>query len=328
MRRKMCQTLRKPVLVLFSSLGTCLVLLCAAALCEETVTPVSPQEHRKQPVEAQREDAALPLTFPYESGWSLTLSPETELYPRSIADPRRPGLAVTYGHYIRSEIPDAGNSRLSIRMGGSYGLLRLHPSGEPGRGLQLDAAANFLGQFDLDHSLDNIGWDGLYGLFFTWADGGGWALKFGAHHDSSHVGDEYAERIGRRRVGYTREETVLGVSRAFSRHWRLYGEAGRAYHRSNKELMDLWRGQLGLEYESPRRLWNGRMGWYAAADCSFFQENDWRGNIALQLGLVIPQEDIGRRYRFGVEYYRGRSVIGEFFQNDEASISVGFWWDL
>jgi hypothetical protein len=70
------------------------------------------------------------------------------------------------------------------------------------------------------------------------------------------------------------------------------------------------------------------MGWYAAADCSFYQENDWRGNISLQLGLVIPQDDIGRRYRFGVQYYRGRSVIGEFFQNDEASLSAGFWWDL
>lgn len=327
-RMKKDQTIGKPFPVLLSVAGTFLALLCTAALCYGMAAPASPQEHRDRYVEAEGKDTASKRTFHYDSGWSLTLSPATELYPRSIADPRRPGLSVTYGHFTRSEIADAGDSRLGIRMGGSYGLLRLHPVGEPDRGFQLDAAASFLGQFDLDHSLDNIGWDGLYGLFFTWADGGGWALKFGAHHDSSHVGDEYAERTGRRRIGYTREEAVLGVSRQFSGRWRLYGEAGRAYHRSNKELMDLWRGQVGLEYEPPRRLWDGRMGWYAAADCSFFQERDWRGNIALQLGLVIPRDDIGRRYRFGVEYYRGRSVIGEFFQNDEASLSVGFWWDL
>lgn len=327
-RMKRYQTVGKPVLVPVSVLGTLLVLLCTTALCDDTAVPASPQEHCIQSDEAQKEDAVSKRSLQYDSGWTLTLSPLTELYPRSIADPRRPGLSVTYGHFTRSEIAGAGNSRLGIRMGGSYGLLRLHPVGEPDRGFQLDAAANFLGQFDLDHSLDNIGWDGIYGLFFTWADGGGWAFKVGAHHDSSHVGDEYAERTGRRRIGYTREETVLGVSRTFARHWRLYGEAGRAYHRSNKEIMEPWRAQAGLEYEQPPRLWGGRMGWYAAADCSSFQENDWRGNIALQLGLVIPQDDIGRRYRFGVEYYRGRSVIGEFFQNDEASLAVGFWWDL
>jgi hypothetical protein len=325
---KRYQTVRRRVLVLVSILGTFLVPLCTAAPCNDTAAPASPQEHPEQPDEILREGAASPWTFPYESGWSLTLSPATELYPRSIADPHRPGFAVAYGHFTRSEITGAGNNRLDIRIGGSYGLLRLHPVGEPDRGFQLDAGANFLGQFDLDNSLDNIGWDGLYGLFLTWADGGDWALKFGAHHDSSHVGDEYAERTGRRRIGYTREEAVLGVSRTLSRHWRLYGEAGRAYHRSNKEIMEPWRAQAGLEYEPPRRFWGGRMGWYAAADCSFYQENDWRGNISLQLGLVIPQDDIGRRYRFGVQYYRGRSVIGEFFQNDEASLSAGFWWDL
>lgn len=309
------RTVRKLASSLFRVILLCVALFRVAAAGDETTAQASGPEPRA----GASEDA---------SGGTLRLGPATDLFPRSIADPRRSGFSVTYRHYGRSEIADAGSNRLGIRMGGSYGLLRVHPAGEPDRGYQLDVGANFLGQFDLDHALDNIGWDGLYHLSLAWSDGEGLALKLGTFHDSSHVGDEYAERTGRTRVGYTREEVVLGASRAFSRQWRLYAEAGRAYHRSNKELMDLWRGQAGLEYESPKRLWGAGIGWYAAADCSFFQENDWRGNATVQLGLVVPQDEIGRRYRFGIEYYRGRSQLGEFFQDHESSLSVGLWWDL
>jgi hypothetical protein len=43
---------------------------------------------------------------------------------------------------------------------------------------------------------------------------------------------------------------------------------------------------------------------------------------------VLPVDELGRRYRFGVEYYCGRSVIGEFFQDDETSVAIGIWLDL
>jgi hypothetical protein len=261
-------------------------------------------------------------------GWTLLWSPPGELYRRPIADPHRSGFGLVYGNYIDPETPQAGDSRLLIRMGGSYGLFRIHAPASPGKGYQVDIGANFLGQFDVDHSLDNIGWDGIYHLTFTWADGEGLALKLGILHDSSHVGDEYAERTGRRRLGYTREEAVLGVSRSLPKGWRVYGEAGRAYHRSNKEEMGLWRAQSGLDYESPYPVWGGAMAWYAALNCSAYQENKWHGNTALQAGVVLPQEEIGRRYRFGIEYYRGRSPIGEFFRNKESVIGIGLWWDL
>jgi hypothetical protein len=51
-------------------------------------------------------------------------SPATELYPRYIADPHRSGFAFTYGQFIDPEIAQAGDTRLTIRLGGSYGILR------------------------------------------------------------------------------------------------------------------------------------------------------------------------------------------------------------
>jgi hypothetical protein len=35
-----------------------------------------------------------------------------------------------------------------------------------------------------------------------------------------------------------------------------------------------------------------------------------------------------RRYRMGIEIYRGRSTMGEFFQNMEEQFVFGFWIDI
>jgi Protein of unknown function (DUF1207) len=297
--------------VLLCAVGSLLVLARAAAALGETPAVSSSVESAPQPA-GSSENAISARSFSIRPGWTLLLSPVTDLYPRSIADPRRPGFGITYMHVPESQIPDAGTDRAGIRIGGSYGLVRVHPDDKSDRGYQLDIMANFIGQFDLAHALDNIGWDGLYGLAFTWGNGRGLAVKFGVFHDSSHVGDEYAERTGRRRVGYTREEFV----------------AGKAYHLGNEDLQKPWRAQAGLEYESKGNFWGGRLGWYAAADGSFTQERDWHGSTAAQIGFVLPLDDIGRRYRFGVEYYRGRSMIGEFFQDNESYVALGVWLDL
>ena len=53
-------------------------------------------------------------------------------------------------------------------LGGSFSLFRAHPGDNPNRGLQLDFKGGFFGHFDIDNSLDNIGWDGIYGLTLAW----------------------------------------------------------------------------------------------------------------------------------------------------------------
>ena len=327
-RRHGGRTLMKRVRIFFRAAGVCLFLFHASASAGETKPADYDPDQGGQFKATGHEDGPSRVAGDDGSRWSPLLSPATDLFPRAVADPRRSGLAFTYNHFTRSGNVAAGDDRVTIRLGGSYGLIRVHPEGEPERGYQLDIGANFLGRFDLDHSLDNIGWDGLYHFSAAWGDGRGLAVKFGTFHDSSHVGDEYAERTGRKRIGYTREEVALGVSDTFARHWRLYGEAGRAYHLSNKALMEPWRAQAGLEYQSPLLFGQGSMGWYAATDCSFFEEDDWRANAGLQLGVVLPRDDIGRRYRFGIEYYSGRSIIGEFFQDRESYLAAGIWWDL
>jgi hypothetical protein len=252
--------------------------------------------------------------------------PSGNLYPPYAADVHRIGFGVQWLNFTDTQIPDSGDTRVGIRAGGRFGIARLSPEGEEGRAWQVDIEGGFNAQFDADHSLDNIGWDGRYGLSVTTAKTAQPALKFGVLHDSSHVGDEYMQRTGRTRIGYTRHELVAGVSWIPVGRFRIYTEGAWGYELSNKELQKPGRGQLGVEYESSSTLWNNRMGWYAAADFSATEERDWRIDFSMQAGNVIRAG--GRTWRFGIEWYNGRPPIGEFFQYTERYLGLGLTIDL
>jgi hypothetical protein len=176
--------------------------------------------------------------------------------------------------------------------------------------------------------LDNIGWDGNYGLSMTTSRAGGKrAYLIGILHTSAHVGDEWIERTGRQRLNYTREEARTAVSWQLTPSWRTYFEAGYGYTlRSDEDLMAPWRAQTGLEYESRNSLWGGLAGWYLATDLAAWEERDWRLDASTQGGLMM--DSAGRTWRLGLQYYDGRVPLGEFFQETEAGFTVGLWVEL
>jgi hypothetical protein len=271
-------------------------------------------------------DIDLPAEEGPQSGRKLLYFPSGDVYPPYAADPFRVGFGVQVAQVTKVGIANSSSSRIALRAGGSFGIVRSQPVDQPDLGWQVSIAGGFNEQNDIQHSLDNIGVDGHYGLLVTTAPVQGLAFKCGLLHVSSHVGDEYMERTGRLRIGYTRQELAAGVSWFMSKHWRVYGEAGSAYFMSNHELQKPWRTQLGLEFESAPDLWKGRMAWYAAVDSQSMQERDWRIDVAVQTGFVV--RSAGRTWRWGVEWYEGRPPLGEFFQNTEHYISLGLWIDI
>lgn len=174
----------------------------------------------------------------------------------------------------------------------------------------------------LDHSLDNIGWDGIYGFLVSTRLPRGFHLQLGTKHVSSHVGDEYAERTGRRRIGYTREEAAAGLAWSGRGGQRLYAEGGWGY--SPKEEIGQERGrlQLGAEIDRPTGRWE-RLRWFAAADLQAMAERDWNADASLQLGLLIAAGE--RRWRLGVALYDGSVPLGEYFRSDESHVALGLW---
>ncbi|MCF8036600.1 MAG: DUF1207 domain-containing protein [Desulfobacteraceae bacterium] len=308
--------------------------VCSFPLLQSTQT-VAAAEQPDQFASGETLNAAVPKktdrpshSFSVANNRNGTFAPGTHLYPVYPADPFHPTTALNAASFSKSEIPAAGDKRYIFRIGGRLGLLRISPANHYDRGFQLNLHGTFLGMFDREHSLDNIGWDGLYGFNLTWRGASGTALKLGINHDSSHVGDEYAERTGRLRDEYTRQEYVAGISVPLYSHLRGYAEAGWAFDLRNEALQDKWRLQTGLEFSVPDAFWNGQMGYYAAVDMTSFEESDWEPDVTVQAGLMVPVDRIRRDFRIGVEYRSGRSLIGEFSAYEETYWVWGIWIDL
>jgi hypothetical protein len=259
-------------------------------------------------------------------GWEF--APGELLYPEYVADPRRAVFAFTMIDASESEIPEAGSSRYGIRMGSRFGILDFTPKGDPDGGFQLAGDVGFLAQFDREHSEDNIGWDGLYGFHLAWQARPDLVLRVGMAHDSSHVGDEYIESTGRTRIGYTREEYLAGVRYAPWTILGTYAEYGWAYDLRNADLQEEGRVEFGFELQPEPMLWNRSLAPFAALDVSAYEEDDWDENLTLQVGVVRPGSGGRGNWRLGLEFYDGRSQIGEFFQEHEQYLAWGVWLDL
>lgn len=281
------------------------------------------------PAKAETADRELGSEPPPEAAERrLAVFPEGHLSALPIADPHRPGAAMTMESHSSTEIEGASDRRFFLRVGGRFGLLRWSPETAEGRSWQLSLEAGLDAQFDIELGQDNIGWDGNYGLSLTSARGGGrWAFLLGILHTSAHIGDEWITRIGRQRINYTREEARAGLSWRFARRWRTYAEGAYGYkRRAVEDLMEPLRGQWGLELEGADGLLRGRAGWYAALDVQAWQERDWRLDAALQAGLRLATGN--RTWRLGLQYYDGRVPLGEFFQETESAWSLGLWSEL
>jgi Protein of unknown function (DUF1207) len=250
--------------------------------------------------------------------------PPSEFYPRYIADPLRPQNALTIQWIADTEIPDTGNARFGLRLGGSLGIYRWSHADSPGVGWQLSFEGGFAGQFDIDNSWDNTGWDGFYGLYLSWMVKPNLGFRVGSQHNSSHIGDEYTDRTGTTRIHYTREEGVLGVAWDFKPRWTVYSELGLGNGLSGSVTFRL---ESGLQFVSDQKFWKGRASHYAAIDIRTYEETDWSTRVVAQAGYWIPVGDRGAVHRFAVELGTGRSVMGQFLWDDETWLSIGWYYD-
>lgn len=256
----------------------------------------------------------------------MWLAPPTEFYPQYIADPRRAQSALLFMVVPYTEIPSTGDLRSVTRLGGKFPVVRWHPSDNNQIGFQLDLEAGFYGHFDFTESMDNIGWDGVYGVTLSYKPHQQLGFRFGTLHNSAHLGDEYMQETGATRIDYTREELVAGVSWQFAVRWRTYLEGAWAYEAVGKTKGE--RIQTGLEYVDDDKMWHGRFNWYAAVDMNMFNERDWQPATTAQLGVMMPSNHGTARYRIALEFFHGRSQMGEFSFYDESYTALGFYYDL
>ena len=264
------------------------------------------------------------LTVSAEDKSSNVIFPQTQLYPHYIANPLRPAFSIQNMYFAKTEIANTSKRRYNLKAGGHLGLYR-NQAEKTNRGWQVTFGAGFQGQFDQASSQDNVGWDGIMALSLEMRNSEAFAHRFGIHHISSHVGDELIERSGIKRINYTRQEIRYGLMWFMSPHWQSYAEIGKGHNLLNKTLQKLWRSEVGFQYEN-EKYWMSKLGWYIGADLSSYEENNWDINTSLHLGLISRVNE--RKHRFGIAFYEGRSLLGEFFQRKEKYISIGLWIDI
>ena len=250
--------------------------------------------------------------------------PPADFYPRYIADPIRPQNALSIQWIADTEIPETGAARFGLRLGGSLGITRLHPEGRPDIGWQLSFEGGFSGQFDIEYSWDNTGWDGFYGLYLSWMPTPNLGFRVGSQHNSSHIGDEYSDRTGRKRIHYTREELALGVSWSFRPGWTTYAELGVGNGIAGSITSRL---EAGLQFISKQKYWKGLASRYAAVDIRTYEETDWSTRFTAQVGYWIPVGTRSSVHRFALEFGTGRSVMGQFLWEKETYLSIGWYYD-
>ena len=121
-------------------------------------------------------------------------------------------------------------------LGGRVGIVQ-YGNGDPvsPAGYQLDFYGAAIPRLDVQSQQDLESTDYVFGFPFTWGDDQ-WQWKVGYAHISSHMGDEYAlNNPGalNDRINYVRDSLVVGTSYYVVPAWRLYGETGFAFHRSD-----------------------------------------------------------------------------------------------
>ena len=251
--------------------------------------------------------------------------PSSDFYPRYIADPLRPQNVLTLQWLADTEVPETGDFRFGLRLGGSFGIRRWHPEGEPDTGWQLSFEGGFAGQFDITWSWDNTAWDGFYGLYVSRMVTPEFGFRFGSQHNSSHLGDEYSGRTGMTYTRYTREEAVFGVAWMVQPKVTLYSELG--WGNGIRGSMT-FRFESGLQFVSEQKYWKGRASHFAAIDVRTYEETNWSARMTVQAGYWIPTGSRGAAHRIALEYGTGRSVMGQFLWQKETYFALGWYYDF
>jgi hypothetical protein len=220
-------------------------------------------------------------------------------------------------------------------MGGSFPLWR--PARWADGGLTVGIQTGIYGRFRLENTANELlGTDWLVALPLE-TRRGRLSARARLLHWSAHLGDEYADATGARRLDFTHEAVDLVVawtggrfSRAPStgragsgRRWTLYAGGGRVLRSQLEDASDAPPGftddgHLQVGGQASWTPWGeGRLGLQAALDLQWADRTDGRRQIAGSAGFV-GRDGAGRSYRVGLVLFDGPSPLGQFFQNDES----------
>ena len=142
-------------------------------------------------------------------------------------------------------------------------------------------------------------------------------------HQSSHLGDEFLLHNRVQRVNLSYEGVDLKLSYdLFGDVLRVYGGGGYLFDRDPAQLKPA-SAQWGAEFRSP---WPGDAAPFrpiAAVDVQNREENNWNSDVSVRAGLEFKSVLMTRNLQILLEYFRGHSPNGQFYQQKIDYIGLG-----
>ncbi len=254
-----------------------------------------------------------------------------KLFDPLIADPRWPHFSASYQRYRRVS-QDIGSANFG-------GWFATPPADAPFEGnWQLGIQGGVFSIFDLGAaSKDLINADYFVALPTFSYRKDNFSLLARLFHQSSHLGDEFIlfneitpqERVN---LSYEAVDLLLSYDLDFLGQdvWRIYGGGAYLFH-IDPEDVDPWWIQYGLEFDSQwvfpeKPLLGMKLKPVAGANFGHRQERDWSTDVSLRAGFEIEEffsRPLDHQLQVLLEYYRGSSPNGQFFDEDIEYLGFG-----
>jgi hypothetical protein len=179
-------------------------------------------------------------------------------------------------------------------------------------------------RLDISHEVDVQAADYRGGVPVTFGYGRQ-QTKLAYYHMSSHLGDEFLLRFPNYpRLNWSRDAFVLGHSIYLTERWRIYAEAGWAFH---TDVTEPWEFQFGTEW-APMTPTGFRGAPFVAVNGHLRQEVDYGGNLTVHLGWSWMSDRDRRLLRIGFYYYNGKHDQNSFYNDFDSQVGGGFWYDF
>jgi hypothetical protein len=143
------------------------------------------------------------------------------------------------------------------------------------------------------------------------------------------LGDEFLLR-GRtdERVNLSYESIQSLLSYHLPRGFRAYGGGGYIF-RADPSDLDRWSTQFGIEFRYPEPFLGDALRPVAAVDIQHRQESDWDTDLSARAGIQFENPDfLDRKMLLLLEYYRGKSPHGQFYENTIEHYGLGLHFFL
>ena len=256
------------------------------------------------------------------AGAQERLFPAVKSFELPEASPRAYGLVARALSTRRGESRFGAEHEGEVILGENFPLVALKRGP---RSIVLGLGSQAYGRFSLDDSKSAlISLDWVAGLNTT-ALLGPWALTLQLYHESSHLGDEYADRFGVGRLDWSRE-VVAGWATYGSGNWRITG--GASYVLDDGLSLPRTGAALGIDFRGNRQRARVStvepvIGLYTEATSA----TRWRFSHSAKLGVAFAGQG-APRLGLALIAHDGLSTQRQFFREESRYLGLELRIDL